>query len=420
MFRYLLRNLYRLMIKNSLKIKLRFLTRNKLVAPTLWLFLLPMVMSCSQQKAAKIIIIENPISLDRSLETIELTKVFLGLSDDESLSDFDIREASTKEPVITQYVDKNTDGITDALLFQCSIEKMGRKEYEVVSKTADTALDTTIRCYSRFVPERIDDYAWENNKVAFRTYGPTAQKLTEDNMPGGTLSSGIDAWLKKVEYPVINKWYKKTTDKTGSYHKDTGEGLDNFHVGSSRGVGGIAIKSEGTFYTSKNFTSWKTITNGPIRTSFELSYEDWDANGDLVKEKKLISLDYGSNLSKFEISVSNVDTASIGLTLHENDGLVTANVSEGWLSYWQPHDGSELGTAIVEPNGELVGYDNYVTPETDGSHLYGYIKASDNVIVYYAGFGWKESGQFTKQEEWEDYLSKFAKMVRNPLTVTLK
>jgi hypothetical protein len=79
--------------------------------------------------------------------------------------------------------------------------------------------------------------------------------MIEDSIPGGTLSSGVDTWLKKVEYPIINKWYKETlVDKTGSYHEDTGEGLDNFHVGVSRGVGGIAVKNDDKYYFSKNYS----------------------------------------------------------------------------------------------------------------------------------------------------------------------
>ena len=70
-----------------------------------------------------------------------------------------------------------------------------------------------MNCYSRIVPERIDDYAWENDKVAFRTYGPAAQKLVEQGKKGGIISSGIDCWLKKVNYPVINKWYNDSEEK---------------------------------------------------------------------------------------------------------------------------------------------------------------------------------------------------------------
>ena len=239
----------------------------------------------------------------------------------------------------------------------------------------------------------------------------------EDGVKGGTLSSGIDAWLKRVDYPIINKWYKKNDEKLGAYHHDNGEGLDNFHVGVSRGVGGIAVKIDTTYYISKNFTSWKTITTGPIRTSFILEYADWDANGQTISETKHISLDYGSNLSKFEIEITGAESIYAGLTLHEKDGESTQKEKSGWISYWQPHDDSELGTAIVVPNSSMLSSELFDTPIKDWSNLYAQIKVNEGRVIYYAGFGWKESKQFNSKIEWEDYLSDFSKRVNNPLLV---
>jgi hypothetical protein len=181
--------------------------------------------------------------------------------------------------------------------------------------------------------------------------------MVEDKIKGGTLTSGIDAWLKRVEYPVINKWYEKYTNGTGTYHKDTGEGLDNFHVGDSRGIGGVAVKVDTTYYFSKNFTTWKTITTGPIRTSFVLTYADWDAAGNKVTEVKHISLDYGSFLSKFEIEVTGTNKLSTGITLHNNDGKTEGNIKQGWIDYWQPIDDSELGTGIVFPKKAAISFE---------------------------------------------------------------
>jgi hypothetical protein len=292
-------------------------------------------------------------------------------------------------------------------------------KFEILKTTEEEKPRAEAYCYSRFVPERTDDYAWENNRVAFRIYGPTAQKMMEDEVEGGTLSSGVDAWLKRVEYPIINKWYKKETESEGSYHEDTGEGLDNFHVGISRGVGGIAVKKDSVFYFSKNYTKWRTITTGPIRTSFSVEYADWDAGGNVIKESRIISLDYGSNLSKFEISLEGTDAIHSGLTLHEKDGKVTADEKEGWVSYWQPHVDSEIGTAIIAAPGYFVGYEKYDSEEKDLSNAYAHLKVTNNKTVYYAGFSWKKSGQFTTAQEWQSYLSAFHKKINNPLEVRL-
>ena len=369
---------------------------------------------------SKIITISNPLKIDREYETVEVSKSVLGLKASETLEKFRVREVGTMAILISQCVDENGDGISDVLLFQPKIKASESKKYELILNNDSKTKEPIAFCFSRFVPERIDDYAWENNKVAFRTYGPVAQKMTENNVKGGTLTSGIDAWLKRVEYPILNKWYEKYTNGTGTYHKDTGEGLDNFHVGDSRGIGGIAVKIDTMYYYSKNFTSWKTITTGPIRTSFVLTYADWDAAGKKITEVKHISLDYGSFLSKFEIAVSGTNSISAGITLHNNDGKTEGTLNEGWIDYWQPIDDSELGTGIVFPKNTANSFEKYVVAKKDLCNLYVNLKVKENKVIYYTGFGWKKQGEFTTKEAWEKYLSQYATKINNPLIIKVK
>ena len=368
----------------------------------------------------KIITISNPLNIDREFETVEISKTALGFQPSDKLEKYRVKELGTSTYLISQCVDENGDGVNDVLLFQPKIKALSTNKFEIELILEDIIKDPIVFCYSRFVPERIDDYAWENNKVAFRTYGPVAQKMTEDKVKGGTLTSGIDAWLKRVEYPVINKWYEKYTNGTGTYHKDTGEGLDNFHVGDSRGIGGVALKIDSVYYYSKNFISWKTITTGPLRTSFTLTYADWDAKGNKIKEVKHISLDYGSFLSKFEVEVSGTKTLSTGITLHNNDGKTESNLKAGWIDYWQPIDDSELGTGIVFPKNTMISSEKYMNPNKELCNLYAALKVVNNKVTYYTGFGWKKQGEFTTKEAWENYLTNYATKINNPLIVKIK
>ncbi len=383
-------------------------------------------MGCAEKEVPvkKKIIVSNTMDTDREFETVSVPIDSLDVdATDGKKGRIVIIDDTTQKPILSQTIDSDGDGTDDMVLFQPSIKAKSEIVFSVSrsDSTAATANDSVARCYSRFVPERTDDYAWENDRVAFRTYGPTAQKMVEDDVKGGTLSSGIDAWLKRVDYPIINKWYKKELETDGSYHEDDGEGLDSFHVGSSRGVGGIASKDGDTYSISKNFTSWKRLYNGPIRTSFILTYADWDAAGKQISEEKHISLDYGSNLSKFEISIKGTDTISAGLTLHENEGTIGVGEEEGWISYWEPHFDSEIGTGIVVPNGNMLGHEKYETEETDRSNLYAHIKLNeDGKAVYYAGFGWKKSAHFMNRTEWENYLEEFSEKLKNPLAVEMR
>ncbi|MCF7561575.1 DUF4861 domain-containing protein [Sabulilitoribacter multivorans] len=382
------------------------------------LFLYCLIVSCSP-KTGQIITIKNNLDIGRNFETVEIKRADVKLKAGEDFEKLSVKDLKTNTILVSQFVDEDQDGKVDILLFQPEIAANSEKQFELLEVEASSKPEVIEYCYSRFVPERTDDYAWENNKVGFRTFGPTAQKMIEENVKGGTLSSGIDAWLKRVEYPIINKWYKNAEHDKGAYHKDNGEGLDNFHVGVSRGIGGIAVKIDTTYYISKNFTEWKTITTGPIRTSFVLEYSDWDANGKTITETKHISLDYGSNLSRFEIEITGTDAIYTGLTLHEKDGMPTQNEASGWISYWQPHDDSELGTAIVVPKNNMLSSELFDTPVKDWSNLYAQVKVNNGRAVYYAGFGWKKANEFTTKEAWENYLETFALKINNPLVVTI-
>jgi hypothetical protein len=146
-----------------------------------------------------------------------------------------------------------------------------------------------------------------------------------------------------------------------------------------------------------------------------LEYANWDANGNTISESKIISLDKGSNFSKFETTISGTDNISVGLTLHEKDGQVEGNNTMGWVSYWQPHAESELGTAIIADKNTFIGYEIYDVETPDLSNAYAYLKVNNNKVVYYAGFGWKENGQFKNKQEWESYVNNFSKKINSLL-----
>lgn len=380
------------------------------------ILILVLIFSSCTKKSSELmsVTVKNSLAIDRAFETVEIDLEDMDLKG----QTLEVINTETNEVVISQIINQNKKSSAGSfLLFQPRISAFSETTY-IVNLIPIKDIDSTLmRCYSRFVPERTDDYAWENNRVAFRTFGPVAQKMVEDGVKGGTLTSGIDAWLKRVEYPIINKWYAKEALEKGAYHKDTGEGLDNFHVGVSRGVGGLAVRTDSTYAVSKNFTNWKTISTGPIRTSFILDYQDWYANGKVIKERKYISLDYGQNLTRYIVELKGIDRVSIGLTLHKKDGEVTTKTDEGWMSYWEPFFDSELGQGVVLKNkSALINFDRFVTDQKDQSNLY----VESNVsapIEYYAGFGWKKSGQFQSKAEWNTYLSRFSKCLENPIEV---
>jgi hypothetical protein len=385
------------------------------------LVMMIIVTACQKKNVVRTLTVKNSLDIDRPASTVSIPLDTL----QELVTKYGADHLVIKDQdklLVTQLVDTEGDGIPNELLFQTDIKAGEEKDFtiEAVKDVAASAPEHTT--YSRFVPERIDDYAWENDRVAFRTYGPKAQQITESGKPGGTLTSGMDCWFKRVAYPVIDKWYKKNLDTAGYYHIDHGEGYDPYHVGNSRGCGGIGIWESDSLYVSKNFISYKTIASGPIRTIFELTYAPWSANGAIVNEKKIISLDLGSNLSRHEVHIQSnkpLPNITTGITLHDQKGEAKLDSVTGWIRYWEPIDDSELGTGIVVAPQQVIALKEYRTKTKDQSHVLIVAKPED-VVVYYAGFGWKKSGQYTSVADWDQYLTNFSKQIASPLTIHIK
>ena len=384
-------------------------------------FVLGYASGCSVKNKFKGINIEVKNNLDfnrKEIVGIPSGKL-AGLLKNTSEKNVRIKIQGAKDYLRTQWIDYNNDGVGDELLFEVDVKANSVANYSIVSDTAKVP-ESKVRTYSRFVPERIDDYAWENNKVAFRAYGPTAQQLVEQHKEGGTLSSGIDLWLKKVDYSIIDSWYKKNVESPGYYHIEHGEGYDPYHVGASRGTGGAGIWENDSLQVAKNYISYKTIATGPLRTVFELTYAPWSSYG--VQETKRISLDLDSNFSKFEISLRSdkkIPNYTLGITLHEKKGEVNINKINGWFRHWEPIDSSFVGEGIVV-NPEVVNTafaNDSKTP--DQSNLLIVTNPAAK-LTYYAGFAWTGSGQVSDVTQWDEMLAKQAKIIANPLQVIVK
>lgn len=377
----------------------------------------------AERKSTAIVTISNFSTLERVQETVgikldQIPELMSVIERDDVL----VRELSSEDYLVTQWVDNDQDGNLDELLFQVDIDSETTKDYEVSWKEGGRNLQpkSDLTTYSRFVPERTDDYAWENDKVAFRTFGPEAQRLIEVNEPGGTLSSGIDLWLKKVSYPIIDSWYAENVKDPGYYHIDHGEGCDPYHVGKSRGAGGVGIWLGDTLVTSRNFVSHKTIAVGPIRTIFELEYASWSDFE--VKETKRISLDLGSRFSRFETyfnAKSKVPNYAIGITLHKMEGEVSMKEKNGWFSHWEPIQESFLGEGIVIDPTDVLSAFVHESKTPDQSQLIILTKPN-SALKYYSGFAWSESGEVMNKNDWDSLLQLHSEKLSNPLQIAIK
>ncbi len=367
-------------------------------------------------KKGKTIEIENTLDLARTNEIISISLVDIEIQTDTGIM---VRDEQSGDLLQTQLMDTNKDGKYDVILFQPELKSLETKKYTFLRrKNNKDRLECTT--FARFVPERMDDFAWENDKVAFRVYGPKAQQMVENGTPGGIISSGVDCWLKRVKYPIIDKWYHNALELGKSYHEDWGEGLDNYHVGPSRGCGGTGVWDGKKLFTSKNYVAYELKANGPLRSSFTLDYADWNAGEKTVKEKKDISIDLGSNFTDYTLHVYGTDTITVGITLHDKKGKTSFDEKSAWFNYTTPYFGEVLSTSIVINPLYYAGHQIVKSDVEDESHLFVHLKVVENKVHYKAGFFWSKSSQFMNQKDWEKHLTETSIRIKNPLLVKIK
>ncbi len=310
------------------------------------------------------------------------------------------------------------------LIFQHDFAAGEKSAAFTVERLEEVAPVYPAKTYGRHVPERLDDFAWENDKVAHRIYGPAL--AAPDVPPTGKevlVTSGIDVWCKRVSYPIVDRWYNKGHDH---YHKDEGEGMDMFSVGPSRGCGGTGIWDGHSLAVAGNYSTWKILANGPVRTIFEVSYDAWDASGLKVSETKRFTVDAGHNLDQIDSTFTVLAGQNpelrigIGLTKKSTDKklqpeptLVTKN-SEGALSLWvEEKTNGSLGTAVIVPGDSFAGF-----AEDELNQLVLAKAASGKPLRYYAGAAWSRAGDFTTRKAWDDYVAGWALRLRNPIKVS--
>lgn len=351
------------------------------------------------------ITITNNSSLDRK-ETVAAIKwkdILLSYPQIDT-ADFLIIDPKTKKQIPFQLEHKGQSAIQNVLV---QIDLKAKSSLQLFIQKGKPEKFTS-KTFARFVPERLDDFAWENDKIAFRAYGKALEKTEGD-------AYGFDVWVKNTSKLVLNDRYKRN-----DYHIDHGDGLDYYHVGYTLGAGNMAPFVKDTIRYSGNYHQWKILDNGPLRTTFQLIYDSWNAGGIKVKATKTISIDAGSQLNKIENNFifddKNPLPVVVGIIRRDKQGIIGLNEQQGIMSYWEPTFEKEGTTAV----GAILS-----TPAqkmwVDKEQLLTLTSVRNNEpIVYYSGAVWDKAGQITNSKQWQDYLDHFNQELQNPLIVNVK
>jgi len=359
----------------------------------------------------------NKLQIARPSQTIELSgKDLAGVA--QALNRIHITDASGKE-VLAQAVDTDFDSrhTPDMVVFQSDFGPGETKTFTASAGAPMVYTEEQVKVHGRFVRERFDDFAWENDRIAHRMYGKGLETWEGEPLT----SSTIDIWSKRTTKMVQDKWYM-----VDDYHTDHGEGADFYGAGESRGDGGSGLWANNQLYVSKNFVNSRVLANGPIRLIFELDYDAFDVAGAKIAETKRITLDAGSNLDRLQSKYTVVSgtpamplTVAIGLkkVAGEQKDL---NKEHGYLVKWEAVEkraGMQGLAAIVDPKSLIE------QTETTGrnANLILLAKAdANNTITYHAGFCWDKAGQnLDSFDAWKKYVDEYAQGLESPIDVTV-
>jgi hypothetical protein len=376
---------------------------------SLFLLVLPNLCLAADRLAVSVI---NRLPIARPGQTIELSARDLAPLGESDLRSIHVQDATGAE-VLCQAVDTDYDEYrkADTVIFQSDFAPGETRLFTVSAGRKQEYARNDFKAYGRFVRERFDDFAWENDRIAHRTYGKALETWKGEPLT----SSAIDIWSKRVPSLVINDWYM-----ADHYHADTGEGCDDYSAGASRGCGGIGLWAADKLWVSRNFVDSRVLANGPIRVLFELVYEPFDVNGSLVSEVKRVTLDAGSQLDHFQSffkvqSGNGPVSPAIGFKKVQGDQK-ELNAARGWLAVWEPMEknmGMQGLAAVLDGNA----IDRLTEDKLNDLLL---VKAgTNNSVSYWAGFAWDRAGRIPSAEAWKSYIAQFAQGLQSPLVVTI-
>jgi len=327
------------------------------------------------------------------------------------------------------------------LLIDVCVRPCGEAEY-IVMKGIPQAMTTWVE--GKMYPTRKDDIAWENDRGAYRVYGPALQKT-------GERSFGIDVWTKNTpELDVENRYIadydgnvkKNKYRKQGkndlwekenlatSFHLNHGKGLDCYNVGPSLGCGTPALLDGDRLIMPYCYRDYEILDNGPLRFTVSLEYNPTKIKSDTcVVEHRLISLDKGSNFNKIIVwydGLKHSRNVAAGVVIHSED-TKSVDIGSDYVLYADPTDSPsrhnfQIYVAALFPDGaETKFLKNTENAKGIEGHAVGIMKnmKEGKRFSYYFGSAWS-CYDVRNINQWRLCVTDFLEALRNPLDVEIR
>ena len=256
------------------------------------------------------------------------------------------------------------------------------------------------RVYGRYVPERKDDFAWENEYAAFRMYGPA---LRPENP-----SNGVDLWLKSTSELVVDSFYYREHVLGLPYHINYGKGLDCYKVGHTAGCGGLVVVCDSQTYVGGAYDRWEIIEQTNDKLVFRLEYDSLLVDNQILQESITITAQAGQLFNKAEVVLTSASNHHferpllVGGGIYMHDTIDNYIVCEkcGLVSYAEDALSDKNAAKMnYEHNGSTTQGRSYVAVITPGAAQQGVVDGNlvslkpytlGDTLVYYFGAGWSQ------------------------------
>lgn len=323
------------------------------------------------------------------------------------------------------------------VLLQAFVAPMSTTTFTLKCGEPQTA---RLDCNGHIYPDREDDLTWENDKCAWRMYGP---KMHNKGV------SGFDTFAKNVTYPVQDALYHSELTSYGintnlrkagkgnlwrqmhrdvyTYHRDRGQGMDAYTVGNTLGAGAPALYVNGKLIMPDVYEKADIIENGPLR--FTVRLQMYEQNG--ISETRLLTQDKGNHLARVEVTYSGAAPGTAiasGIVVHKSQPTAYAiNKKAGYIAYSDALDtpqgqNGQLFIACLYPQ-KMKAMKYLPLPEEKAGgtgHVLGFTTLQPTQpFTYYAGSAWSKYDVPT-MSVWEQLLKYYADNIKNPLKVSIR
>lgn len=252
------------------------------------------------------------------------------------------------------------------------------------------------KVFGRFVPERKDDFAWENEYAAFRMYGPA---LRPENP-----SNGVDLWLKASPELVVDSFYYREHVLGLPYHINYGKGLDCYKVGHTCGCGGLVVLANEQTWIGGAYDRWEVLEQTPNRLVFKLEYDSLLVDGHILQEAITITTEAGEPLNRADVVLTGDYDGEllVGGGIYMHDTIDHFEVYDNISTVFYEEDALSDKTAAQmnkEYNGSTTQGRVYLTVRTpeatvldiqDGNLIAVKPYTLGDTLTYFFGATWSE------------------------------